>query len=696
MSETEKHVYSNRLISEKSPYLLQHAHNPVDWYPWGKEGFEKARNEDKMVLVSIGYATCHWCHVMERESFEDPELAEYLNDHFVAIKVDREERPDVDKIYMDALHAQKEQGGWPLNMFLTPEGMPVTGGTYFPPDNRYGRPSFRHVLETIATIWQKERERIYKSAEELTAFLRQQATLISADHVDWKWNLEINAIEYFKQSFDQQEGGFELQAQNKFPPSMGLMLLLRYHERTGDPQALAMVELTLKKMFSGGIYDQLGGGLCRYSTDYQWLVPHFEKMLYDNALFTWALIEAFQVTGDCYYRQAAEDVLNYIERDMRSSEGAFYSAEDADSEGEEGKFYVWKQDEIFEILGNELGRHACAYWRVEERGNFETGQNILHRPDPEDEVAERLGISLEMLRKNMTEARQKLLAARSQRIRPLCDDKILVSWNALMISAFARAARVFNKEHYGDIAVEAAEFILSKLRDEKGRLLRRYRQGEARFYAYLCDYAQMATACLDLYEYSYDLKWFKTAVHLMNEINVLFKNESGPYFDVGEDAEELLTRNMEGYDGVEPSGNSAAALAFLKLHAYGVSGQHYEDAQRILKGFARHLEQAGVNFAAMHWALHWFLLNPKQIVIVGDRNEAETESLLQVVRQGYYPNTVTVFVPKSDQAPVSEIIPLALAREAINGKATAYVCQNMACQLPVHTPEALKEQLAQE
>ncbi len=696
MTTSDKPEYTNRLIHEKSPYLLQHAHNPVDWYPWGTEGFEKAKNESKMVLVSIGYATCHWCHVMERESFEDPELATYLNEYFVAIKVDREERPDVDKIYMDALHAQNQQGGWPLNMFLTPEGMPVTGGTYFPPDNRYGRPSFRHVLETITNLWQKERERVYKTAETLTTHLKEQASFISTESVDWSWDAEEKAITYFKQSYDHREGGFELQAQNKFPPSMGLMLLLRYHKRTGDPLALAMVQVTLKKMFGGGIYDQLGGGLSRYSTDYQWLVPHFEKMLYDNALFTWALIEAFQVTKNHFYQQAAEDVLSYIERDMRSPEGAFYSAEDADSEGEEGKFYVWSNDEILETLGTELGQQAFAYWKVEKGGNFEMGQSILHRPDTEEDVAEKLGISVETLQKNMKEARQKLLKVRSQRIRPLCDDKILVSWNGLMISAFARAARVFDRPHYGKIATEAAEFILSKLINEKGRLLRRYRQEEARFHAYLCDYAQLAAACLDLYEYSYELKWFKTAVRLMNEINDLFKNENGPYFDVGRDAEALLTRNMEGYDGVEPSGNSTSALMFLKLDSYGIPSQYYEDAQRILKGFARHLEQAGVNFAAMHWALHWMLSKPKQVVIVGESGEPATESLLKIVRQGYYPNIITVFVPKADQALIAETIPLAVAREAINGKATAYVCQNMTCQLPVHSPDALKEQLAQE
>ncbi len=694
---------ANRLIHEKSPYLLQHAHNPVDWYPWGEEGFEKAKKEDKMVLVSIGYATCHWCHVMERESFEDPALAGYLNEHFVAIKVDREERPDVDKIYMDALHALNQQGGWPLNMFVTPEGKPVTGGTYFPPDHRYGRPSFRHVLQVIARTWKNERERIRQTAESLTTHLQQQAALMTPHSVKWDWSAEDQTVASFKQSFDPEEGGFTLQPQNKFPPSMGLMLLLRHYRRTDDPLMLAMVEKTLGKMRNGGIYDQLGGGLSRYSTDYQWLVPHFEKMLYDNALFTGALIEAYQVTGNRFYQEAAEDVLSYIQRDMRSPEGAFYSAEDADSEGEEGKFYVWNAEEILKILGPDIGQQACLYWHVagqgvKEGGNFE-GQSILHRPRSAEEVAQQLGISAQTLLRNMEMARHRLLQVRSHRIRPFCDDKILTSWNALMISQFARAGRVFDFPHYGNVALQAVRFIFSNLVNPENRLLRRYRQGEARFPAYLCDYAQLAAACLDLYEYSYQPHWLEKAIHLASEINRLFKNDSGPYFDVGIDAEKLLARNMEGYDGVEPSGNSTASLVFLKLAAYGLEGSYLEDSQRILDGFAPYLNQAGVSFAAMHWALHWLISNPKQLVIVGERGELKTEALLQVARQGYYPNLVTVFVPQHAMGQdrlslVSQIIPLAAGRVALDDKATAYVCQNMVCQLPVHTPEALQEQLA--
>ncbi len=689
------HSYTNRLIHQKSPYLLQHAHNPVDWYPWGTEAFEKAKREDKMVLVSIGYATCHWCHVMERESFEDPVLAEYLNQHFVAIKVDREERPDVDKIYMDALHALNEQGGWPLNMMITPEGVPVTGGTYFPPDNRYGRPSFRSFLEMVNNIWQNDRHRINEISKAIMEHLRGMAALTVPKFLHFDWSGEEQAFNMFKKTFDHKEGGFQMQPRNKFPPSMGLMLLLRYHQRTGEAFALEMVEKTLQKMFQGGIYDQLGGGLSRYSTDYQWLVPHFEKMLYDNALFVWVLIETFQVTKNSFYRDAAKDVLNYVERDMRSPQGGFYSAEDADSEGEEGKFYVWKEEEILEILGLELGRQAIAYWGISKHGNFEHGTNILHCPNSLEQVAQQFDLSPESFGQNIEEARQKLLAIRTKRIRPLCDDKILSSWNGLMISAFARAARVFAEPRYGEIAATAAQFVFSELVDENERLLRRYRDGESDYLAYLCDYAQLATACLDLYEFSYDLRWFEKAVGLIKQVNVLFRNETGPYFDTGVDAEKLIARNMEGYDGVEPSGNSALALLFLKLEAYGLSSSYFADAERILGGFHQHLIKAGLSFAAMHWALHFMLSGPKQVVVVGKRGDPETESLLQVVRQEFYPNIVTVFVPVSDVSTVAATIPVAAHREAINGQATAYVCQNQVCQLPIHTPDTLREQLNQ-
>jgi len=684
--------FSNKLIHEKSPYLLQHAHNPVNWYPWGKAAFEKAKSEDKLLLVSIGYATCHWCHVMERESFEDPELAGFLNAHFVPVKVDREERPDVDKIHMDALHALGQQGGWPLNMFVTPEGKPITGGTYFPPQPMYGRKSFRELLETLASIWKDEREKIFTTADQLTAHLQQKAVPTAEGHPELNWEAEEQTVTLFRESYDSQHGGFKQQQQNKFPPSMGLMLLLRHYKRTGDAHSLEMVEKTLQKMFAGGIYDQLGGGLSRYSTDHEWLVPHFEKMLYDNALFVWALIENFQITKNPLYENAVRDILNYVARDMTSPDGAFFSAEDADSEGVEGKFYVWSKAEVLKILGAESGELACAFWDITEHGNFE-GSSIPNRPRSDEDVAAQFRITPEEMRKTLRASREKLMAVRSKRVRPLLDDKVLTSWNALMISAFARASRVFNDPEFEKMATRAADFIFNNLIDDSGRLLRRWREGEARFPAYLCDHAQLAVACLDLYETTYDPAWFRKAVELSDEINRLFRNEDGPYYDTGIDGEVLLTRNAEAYDGVEPSGNSSLAQAFLRLRAYGLAPQYYEDAQRIFRSFAPHLEQAGVSFSAMLCGLHFSLSSAKEVVISGRRGEAETELLLAELRCEYHPNIVVSFVENGKNPETEKIIPLASGRAMVNDSATAYVCQNKTCQIPVHSVDELRQLL---
>ena len=687
-----EHTYTNKLIHEKSPYLFQHAHNPVDWYPWGSEAFEKARSEDKMLFVSIGYATCHWCHVMERESFEDPDLAEYLNNHFVPVKVDREERPDVDKIHMDALHALGQQGGWPLNMFVTPEGKPVTGGTYFPPRPMYGRKSFGELLRTLVSVWDNERDKIYTTADQISSHLQQKAVLNDTEHPELTWQAEEQAVAQFRSSFDTQYGGFSHQPQNKFPPSMGLMLLLRHHHRTGDSFSLEMVEKTLKKMYAGGIYDQLGGGLSRYSTDYKWLVPHFEKMLYDNALFVWALIETFQITKNPVYETAVRDVLSYIEKIMTSSNGAFFSAEDADSEGVEGKFYLWSKAEVMEILGIESGELACTYWDITENGNFE-GRSIPNTPRSDQDVAKDFRITVEELQDQLRITRKKLMAVRTKRIRPLLDNKVLTSWNALMISAFARAARVFGDSSFEKTAERAATFIFKNLKDESGRLLRRWFDGEARYPAYLCDYAQMTMACLDLYETTYDPVWFRKGCELSNEIKRLFRNENGPFYDTGKDGEVLLTRNAEGYDGVEPSGNSSVANVFLRLNSYGLESEFFEDAQRIFRCFSPMFNQAGVSFCSMLSGLHFSLLRPKEVVISGRRGDAETEALLSEVRREFHPNTVTAFLEDGDNKLTEEIIPLASGRPMLNGRATAYVCQNQACRLPVHTVEEFRELL---
>ena len=722
MSESAPPKHTNRLIHEKSPYLQQHAHNPVDWHPWGDEAFAKAKAEDKMVLVSIGYATCHWCHVMERESFEDEKLAGYLNEHFVAIKVDREERPDVDKIYMDALHAMGQQGGWPLNVFTTPDRRPVIGGTYFPPRDMQGRPGFKRVLENLSAAWREQREDIHRNAEEMTQHLRSQAELTSPPGIVWDRAPLDAATALYRGSYDRTHGGFTLQPQNKFPSSMGLILLLRQGGGGGDEGSggdganLEMVEHTLKKMVGGGIYDQLGGGLSRYSTDPQWLVPHFEKMLYDNALFAQALTEAHQVTGKPFYKAYAEDVLDYVLRDMTAPEGAFYSAEDADSEGEEGLFYVWTPAEVQKLLPTEQAQAAMAWWNITPKGNFEHGRSIPNTPKPLPQVAQSLEVDPDTLAERLEHARETLFAARCKRIRPLRDEKILTSWNGLMISAMANAGAAFGEARWIDAAEKAGRFIRGHLKDGEGRLLRRYRDGEARFKGYLIDHATFALACLDLYQATFDPAWFDEALHLMREVNRLFRNEEGPYFDTGNDAEQLLARNMEGYDGVEPSGNTNAALAFLRLRAYGAGmdgaggdvggtegGEDFAgDALRIFGGFQEQLSQLGTSFSAMLNALAFHLGPVREIAIVGDPAAADTQALLDVVRRGHWPHTVLALAspealagPETGDAMESlgARIPLLAGRTATNGRATAYVCQDMACNLPVHTPEELAEQL---
>jgi len=681
--------FSNKLIQEKSPYLLQHAHNPVDWFPWGNEAFEKAKKENKLLLISIGYATCHWCHVMERESFEDPKLAKFLNAHFVPVKVDREERPDVDKIYMDALHALGQQGGWPLNMFVTPEGKPVTGGTYFPPQPMYGRTSFSQLLEKLAEIWKEEPEKIISTANHLTSHLRQQAVPSVSEFTQMNWKIEEQTVAQFRESFDSRNGGFNQQPQNKFPPSMGLMLLLRHYKRTGEGNSLKMVEKTLQKMYAEGIYDQLGGGLSRYSTDYEWLVPHFEKMLYDNSLFVWALIETFQITKNVIYEKMIRDVLDYVARDMTSFEGAFFSAEDADSEGVEGKFYVWSKVEVLEIVGTEIGELACVFWDITEHGNFE-GSNIPNRPHSDEFVALQFGITKEEMWEKLRIAREKLMNVRSKRIRPLLDDKVLTSWNSLMISAFAKASRVFNDLKFEKMATRAADFIFKNLFNDSGRLLRRWREGEARFSGYLCDYAQLTVACLDLYETTYDQSWFRKATELSKDTNRLFRNPNGPYFDTGNDEEVLLTRNAEGYDGVEPSGNSSLAHAFLRLHAYGLAHEYFDDAQRIFQSFVSNLEKNGFSFSAMLSGLHFSLSGVKEVVISGRRGEEETELLLAEIRREYYPNIVVSFLENGENQETENVIPLASGRVMVDDGATAYVCQNQVCRLPVHSVKDLR------
>ncbi|HNC00339.1 MAG TPA: thioredoxin domain-containing protein, partial [Leptospiraceae bacterium] len=549
----------NRLIEEKSPYLLQHAYNPVDWYPWCEEAFEKAKREDKIVILSIGYATCHWCHVMEKESFEDERTAEIMNRDFVAIKVDREERPDIDKIYMDALHAMDQQGGWPLNMFLTPDKKPVAGGTYFPPVQKYGRKSFTEILAIIKNVWDTRKQELIDSSEAIASYLQKENLADNPDLTLPPDTAFSSAYQMYDRFFDDTYYGFKTNMVNKFPPSMGLSFLLFHYHITKETKALHMVEKTLMAMKRGGIYDQIGGGLCRYATDGRWLVPHFEKMLYDNSLFIEALRECYQVTQNPFYKEVVYDIVKYIRRDMTLKEGVIASAEDADSEGEEGKFYLWSLEE-FRSICKEDSEVLEKFWNVTEEGNFEE-KNILNETFDIDFIKEN-NLNREEFQSIVQRNKEKLLDVRAKRIRPLRDDKVLTSWNCLYLKAITGAAIAFGDKSLLADAIQIFDFIQKNLFNENCRLLRRYRTGESKILAYLTDYAELTLASIYLYKATYDLKYIKTAAGLAEETIRLFQSEKGVFYDTGIDGEALIRRSIDAYDGVEPSGNSSMAHAF--------------------------------------------------------------------------------------------------------------------------------------
>ncbi len=686
--------HSNRLIHEKSPYLLQHAHNPVDWFPWGDEAFALAKKSNKPLMVSIGYATCHWCHVMERESFEDGKTAELINRYFIAIKVDREERPDIDSIYMKAVQALGQQGGWPLNVFVTPDGIPFYGGTYFPPVGRHNLPSFSDVLNFLNHTWENEQDKVAKQGKALIEYLKQtteQDTSSDKGSVETlSFYGENRAAELYEQSYDHLNHGFKFQQQNKFPPSMGLSLLLRHHHRTGNVKLLEMVQKTLCAMKHGGIYDQIGGGLSRYSTDYRWLVPHFEKMLYDNALFVTALTETYQVTRDDQYMDFANDIFKYIDRDMTHPDGGFYSAEDADSEGVEGKFYVWTQEEIESLLSRQVASVAIPFYNVYPTGNWE-GNNILHVTRIPEALAQELHLPMETVTTALDEARETLLETRSKRIRPLLDDKILTSWNGLMISAMARAGRVFADEDRIAIAERAMAFITDNLTTRQGRLLRRWREGEGRFSAYLFDYTSLANACCELYEATFNPDYLFKARDLMQIVEEQFASDTGAYFETPADGENLIVRQIAGYDGVEPSGNSNASLVFMKLSAWLLEPEYERKAEKIFLAFYDDVSEYGLNSAFMMQALHLYTSGMKEVAVIGVKGDPLTEEFLKAINQGFFPNTVFAFAYENDAR--KDEVPLLKDKQAINGKATAYVCHLGACQAPVNSLEEMIQQL---
>ncbi len=689
MTETSA-TPTNRLIHETSPYLLQHAHNPVDWYPWGEEALARARREDKPILLSIGYSACHWCHVMERESFEDPATAALMNEHFVNVKVDREERPDLDDIYMQATLALNHgQGGWPMTVVLSPELEPVFAGTYFPPDDQWGRPGFASVLHRVADAWRSDRDHLRHGAREVTEYLRtrQHATTGLAVGED-----ELRrALARFAEEFDAEHGGFG--GAPKFPPHAGLALLFRLHRRFDDADALRMARGTLDGMARGGIYDHVGGGFARYATDRRWLVPHFEKMLYDNAQLARAYLEGWQVTGDPRYRRVATETLDYVLRDMTAPEGGFYSSTDADSEGEEGKFFVWTPAALAEVLESEEARRFAAYYDVSAEGNWE-GKSIPHTPRSADEVAHELGIGPAELEASLAGARAKAFAARERRIKPGLDDKVLTAWNGLMIGAMAEGFRVLGDRRYREAAERAAGFVLATLRDGAGRLLRTYRAGRAHLDAYLEDYAYLAAGLVDLYEAGGDVTYLRRAEELLQRVLEDFADEeTGSFFATARDHERLLLRHRDGADGATPSANAVAACALARLAHHLDRGAWRDAAARAIKAYGRSIAAHPQAFGTSLCVVDFLLEGPVELALVGRDGAPDLEALRRAIAAHYLPNRIQA---ERDPARPDEghILPLLRDKTALDGRATLYVCRDFTCRAPITDPAAVAEAIA--
>jgi uncharacterized protein YyaL (SSP411 family) len=684
----------NRLAHEKSPYLLQHAYNPVDWYPWGPEAFQKAEREDKPIFLSIGYSTCHWCHVMERESFEDADVAEAMNDVFVSIKVDREERPDIDATYMKVCQMMTGSGGWPLTIIMTPDKRPFFAGTYFPKETRSGRIGMLDLIAQIKELWESDRKRALDISSRVVESLKREPR--SKPHTLGEESLRFAYLQ-LSQSFDPRHGGFRTAP--KFPTPHNLLYLLRYWKRKGVAKALSMVERTLRSIRMGGVYDQIGFGVHRYSTDAHWLVPHFEKMLYDQALTSMAYTETYQATGDPFYRRVSEEIIGYVLSEMTSPEGGFYSAEDADSEGEEGKFYLWTKDEISEILAPEELDAFNKVYNVSEEGNYQdeatkrkTGKNILHMKRPMAEYASESGITEESLRLMLEQSRTKLLETRGYRARPHLDDKVLTSWNGLMIAALAKAGRALGEPRYIEAASRTVDFILSALRTQEGRLLRRYRDGDASIPGFLEDYAFLVWGLLEMYEATYDEKYLELAVEYNEAMISLFWDETGGgFFSTAKDFEEVLVRGKEIYDGAIPSANSVALLNLIRIIKLTADIALEEKASALMDRFSEQVYASPVSHSFFMTAVDFANGPSYEVIVTGKQGAEDTEMMLRALGEGYLPNKVVLFVPVGEASGITEIAGYAKDHTSIEGKATAYVCVNFSCQLPVtNVSEMLK------
>ncbi len=700
----QKHEHTNKLIDETSPYLLQHAHNPVDWYPWGEEALVKAKKENKPIFLSIGYAACHWCHVMERESFENQEIAEILNRHFISIKVDREERPDLDDIYMTAVVAISGSGGWPMTVFLTPELKPFYGGTYFPPEDKWGRVGFKNLILRLNDFWRDDQSKtkLFQDAETLSQIIEQRTSLSLPVDKEAQLNSDLlaDAASHLEAVFDDKWGGFS--GAPKFPPSNAIMFLLRDYIRTGNKRSLEMAAFTLDKMSEGGMYDHLAGGFHRYSVDNEWQVPHFEKMLYDNSQLAVVYIEAFQVTGNKRYARIAQEIFDYEMTYMTDDSGGIYSTEDADSEGKEGLFYLWKWEELETILGKKEADILSRYYNVKKTGNFSShedyhkGFNILHLRKDAATLAKEMDMTEERLENSITGIKKKLLEVRDKRVRPGLDDKAITSWNALMISAFARGYQVFADKRYLIAAERAAAFIMDKMRTKDGKLLRTYRAGESKFFAYLEDYAYTIRAFIDLYEAGFDEKWFFAAGELTEEMIVQFWEEkSASLFNTSQNHKNLIVRTKSSNDSAIPSPVGVAIDSLLRLGELLDRKDYVQKAGRILRANLPYMEKTPQGYLTLLMDVDTLIHPIKEIAIVGHRDSEDTKELLKAIHSRFIPGHVIALLdPDSKKAEeLVNKIPLFYGRTLIDGKATAYLCENFTCQLPITSAEELIERL---
>jgi hypothetical protein len=686
----------NRLIHEKSPYLLQHAENPVDWYPWSEEAFAAAKAQDKPIFLSIGYATCHWCHVMAHESFEDSAVAKLMNEAFINIKVDREERPDIDNIYMTVCQMLTQSGGWPLTIIMTPDKQPFFAATYIPKNRRFNRPGMMELIPLIREAWQKDRQKILASAERISQALVQVANQRHGEALN-DTILEAGYMQ-LSHSYDQENGGFG--DRPKFPTPHNLMFLMRYYLRTQNPQVLEMVTHTLTQMRLGGIFDHLGYGFHRYSTDAHWLVPHFEKMLYDQAMLAFTYTEAFQITNNLFFAQTAREVLDYVLRVMTDSQGGFYSAEDADSEGEEGKFYLWSETEIREVLQDEADFFISVY-NVLPEGNYtdeisgyKTGKNILYLSESPENLAQLHNLDLTTFQKKITALNTKLFNAREKRIHPLKDDKILTDWNGLMITAFSKAARTLDSPKYEAAAEKAYKFIQNNLTKPTGHLLHRYRNSDAAIDAYLDDYAFMIWGMLELYQTTFNTNYLQQAIDYTKILKEEFWDQTHyGYFFTGESTESPLARKKEFYDGAIPSGNSVMMLNLLKLAHITGDMTYADDAEKVGQAFSEAAQQSPGSYTMLLSAVEFATGNTQEIVITGDWKDQLTQQFLKTIQSLFLPNAIINYRPPQNAASTIDLIPYTKDLTPLNNLPTVYICRNFTCELPITDLPTLKSKL---